>query len=314
MSNCFSKLFTLKRVVDAKTLSGSSMAMDVMPYLYQFLYSGAFSKTGILKNSKGEITSYIEGFLKIVSWFKKNNIKLVVCMDGEHHTLLKSDTIKKRIDQRTKSRAPLDLLVAAGLELSEQQKQSYEKSLLYIGLKEKRKIVDLCGLLGLEYYFEDFIQGQKACIQLQKEKVVDYSITKDYDAFMYGGSFFSTIDFKNNTLIYHDYHENIASVCPLLTITDLRLCALCSGCDYTPGIARIGPKIALKRLLTDKQGLAQEAFLKIHHYQKIIEYIERPLCMNFLFKKKVNPLGLTQFLKNQNFRDSSIARILTEVL
>lgn len=305
MSCSFSKLIT-KKETSLDCLKNKIVAIDIAPWLYKYLYMG---KHDVLKSNNGVITSHITGFLNILKKFKQRDIKLIICLDGPTTNNLKNKTVKKRIDNRKKKNEELEKIALTGLVLDEKQVKQKIASQYHIGLEQKEKIVQCCNYLGVPYYYQPGVQGELACTYLKKIGVADQCMTLDKDAFLYGTSFFANFDLVKNTVEYYDYEENLSNL-GLSSIQYLYAC-LASGCDYTAGIPKIGPKTAHKLMIQDPENFMNRIRVEITNSKQLIEYIKMEPGDQYLVKTEIDITGFINFLKELDFNPQYVLNLVS---
>ena len=256
-----------------------------------------------LTNEKGVLTGHLIGFLYFLKNLKKHNITPVICLDGCTPDIKKAE-VQKRVIQREKAFDKFQLLEKHGLHLNTKQKESKLNSTLYIGAPEKETIVKCCELLGLTHYSAPYVEGEKACAVLKSLGIVDECLTTDRDAIMYGVSFYSKIDFKNKLVTHYDYEENMSNL-GITEHTQLMRAIICSGCDYTPGIFRVGPKKVLT-LLSEPLKLDALIQKEIPNYNQILTELNSPLPLTGLCTTAPDPCGFVEFLRELRFSEPNI--------
>ena len=283
-------------------LEGKTISIDIAPWLYKYLYVYNNSKEN-LKNSKGVITGHLLGFLYFLKNLKKHKIIPVICLDGSPPDI-KKQLIEKRINQRKKAMERYDILQKHGLELTSKQKISKLNSSLYIGSKEKKLIEICCKYLGISYYFSPFVEGEKACSKLKIKGYVDECLTPDRDAIIYGVSFYSKIDFKNQKIMFYDYNLNCSKL-GIKTHEQLIQAIICSGSDYSKGLYGIGPKKILS-LLSDSIKLNSLIVEHIPNYMEIYDVLCSQIPLSGLHKESPNPIQFIEFLRELEFKEQNI--------
>jgi 5'-3' exonuclease len=283
-------------------LQNKTIAIDISPWLYKYMFT--YNKDHVnLTNEKGVLTGHLVGFLYFLKNLKKHNITPVICLDGCTPDIKKIE-VEKRILQREKLADKFQLLEKHGLNLSAKQKDSKLNATLYIGAPEKETILKCCEYLGIAHYSAPYVEGEKACAGLKSLGVVDECLTTDRDAIMYGVSFYSKIDFKNKLVTHYDYAENMSKL-GLTEHDQLMRAIICSGCDYTPGIFKVGPKKILA-LLSDPLKLDLLIQKEIPNFTQILTELSSPLPLSGLYTTTPDPCGFVGFLRELKFSEPNI--------
>jgi len=285
-------------------LYNKSVAIDILPYLYKYLYTLAPNKKDILKNSKGVATAHLKGFLDFLVKVKKEKIKLVVCMDY-HINPLKQAEIERRKSSRKSKLDQLKLLEESKVILSEKQKKQKINVINYIGIEEKFLIKHCCTLLGISVYEAHQVEGEKAVAALKNKGLVDFCMSLDRDVIMYGTSFISEINFIDRTFIYYDLEKTLEKLA--LNLDELCCAAICVGTDYSKGLYKVGPK-KIQSLLKEPDILQKRIAEEILNYAQIWDYLKAPLVSYAIIKKKPNTHDFINFLSQQGFTENSIEK------
>jgi flap endonuclease-1 len=132
--------------------------------------------------------------------------------------------------------------------------EKIQKNTLYVNKIHTKEVIELLKSIGVPF-FESFGEAEESCVFLQKNNFADYILTEDTDSLTFGGNniLFSSIGgfmLCNLNKILNDFQ---------LTHSEfIDLCILC-GCDYTPGIPKLGPISAFKII---KEFKSIESFLE----------------------------------------------------
>ena len=257
----------LNETVTLDQLKGTIVAIDIMPWLYKYLYVGG---SQALSSLDGKVTSHVMGFLYLLKMLKIHEISPIICIDGSIHEL-KLNQVKRRISARKKVLDKYELLESAGLQLSLKDQLKKRNAFHYIKESDKDTIVCCCKFIGLPYFYVNGIEGEKACVELKKKGLADACMTLDRDAILYGSDFYGALDFKKNNVVKYKYKETLDSL--MIETHELFVKAvICSGCDYTPGLKNVGPKKILKLIHQDLDKLIAN---QIPNYEEIKRFIEK---------------------------------------
>lgn len=285
-------------------LRGKTLAIDIMPILYKYLYS--YTKdNGLMRASNGNLTGHLLGTLLYLKNLRKIGINPVICLD--HNTPnLKKDTVQSRIQAKKRGLEKLDFLLNNGIELNSKQKKSYQNYTHGIGPEQKSNFIQLIRYLGFPYYLSDEIEAEKACVYLKKIGLVDQVLSDDRDVLLYGHSFLSKLDPKKGTCKYYDLNQVLDRF--NLNFNDLRLCCIATGTDYHKGIPLLGPKTVFKKFHQNKDEFRDFVKKNISNYEKIIQYLTEQISFSSysLIKEEPDPVAFVTKLKQLNFNEKTI--------
>jgi len=108
-------------------------------------------------------------------------------------------------------------------------------------------IKELLTYLGVPWH-EAPGEAEAECVQLEKAHVVDAVVTKDGDAFVFGGSRvlfpLGSVSGRRQAILYQFQDLNIGD--RPLTLEDLMLCTMLCGSDYHSGISNCGGDLAIQ--------------------------------------------------------------------
>lgn len=288
---------------------GSKVAIDCSILLYKFKYA-----------SKAE-NSHLVGIANRVKFYLMNEILPVFIFDGVPPES-KKITLEKRKAAKHKLYVRLDTLREQIPETPEEKKKiddEINKILSQLIIVKKQDIDECKEFLeksGLPYFTapED---AEKYCAFLQKEKIVDYTITDDTDAMTFGCEKIlrtgitreiTEIDFSK---ILQDFGMNYE--------TFVQYCVL-SGCDYCETIPQIGPVTAfnvIKKHLTIQKYLETlDKKFDNFAYETAVDIFSKcdyPLpceSRNEVKIKKIDKKILLDFLNRYNFKENVIVKYL----
>lgn len=279
----------------------SIVAIDCSILLYKFRYA-----------SKVE-NAHLIGIVNRVKFYMMNDILPVFIFDGIPPDAKRS-TIEKRQDAKYKLYLKLDVLKETVPE-NESHKKIIEEEIEKISnqlIIVKKKHVDECKELleksGIPYFTapED---AEKYCAFLQKNNLVDYTITDDTDAMTFGCSKILKTNINKEIVeinldkLLQDFkmtHDNFIDYCIL------------SGCDYSDTINQIGPVTAYNIII--KHG-SIENYLSVNpdKNKETFNYIEAREIFKFfkydlpefkIKKKTIDKEILLDFLNIHNFKEN----------
>jgi flap endonuclease-1 len=309
MSNNLSKLLRCKYLA-LDVLTNKKIAIDVMPLLYKYLYIGASTRLGLLKNQKGIITSYLYGLLNFLLKLKARNIEPVICVDGGYPEF-KRQQVERRKEQRTNKLVKLQeaLKLSSSTQLDKNQVKQYNHAKHTIGPEQTAIVKQILSYAGITVMQIPNLEAQKTCACLLKNSLVDYAFSFDKDLFLYGISFISHIDFTTNKMIYYDWNDNLQAL-SLPSHEDVLLVGIASGTDYHKGLFKIGPIKALKEVKLQKSNLIQRLTNQIPFLEDLVNYLSTQDSSPQLHKQIIRPLKnrdkFIKMLKELDFVNLSI--------
>jgi flap endonuclease-1 len=234
-------------------LKGKILAVDAYNILYQFLSSLRMPDGTPLKDSKGNITSHLNGlFLRSIKLMKLG-IKLIFVFDGKHPDL-KANEIKKRKEAKEIAYSKLQNAI------SEKDTDAMRKYSLQTTSLTKDMVIEakeLLSYLGIPI-IDAPSEGEAQAAYIVKKGHADYVVSQDADALLFGA--FDVIrnltisqkKKKISTLSYDAIKPqkfNLSDNLNKLGIDQNQfiILSILVGTDFNPGgIKGIGPVKALK--------------------------------------------------------------------
>jgi flap endonuclease-1 len=236
---------TAFREIKINELSGNTIAIDssILLYKFRYLYQD----------------NYLYGFNKLIDDYQFYNIKLIFVFEGKTPDA-KKKTIAKRVEIRNKQTEKIKRILSESMEreeyiddselmeypeLPETIKEKIEKlrkNIIIVNSEHSNEVIKLLLRRGIEY-FRAPGEAEEYCAFLSNNSIVDYVLTEDTDSLTFGAK---KVLFNNKGVNY--------LLCELdIVLKELNLsqnefidfCILC-GCDYLPGIPKIGPVNSLK--------------------------------------------------------------------
>jgi len=299
-----------KHEIQLSDLAGRVVAIDAFNTLYQFLSIIRQRDGTPLKNSRGEVTSHLSGFLYRTTNLVEAGIKPIFVFDGKPPDF-KARTLKERSKTRDKAMHRWKEAVAAGEE-EEAFIHAQASSHLKEGMVEDAKT--LLGFMGIPVV-QAPSEGEAQAAHMALVGDADFAASQDYDSLLFGAPRVvrnlavtgkRKLPRKN---IYIDVNPEIIELEDGLSangITREQLIdiALLVGTDYNPGIKRVGPKTAMKLI---KQHGGIEAVLVekgegIENLQVIKDFFLYPDVISDyeISWKSPNESEITDFLCNRH--------------
>jgi len=291
-----------------KKYSGSVVAIDCSILLYKFKYA-----------SKDE-NSHLVGIANRVKFYLTNGILPVFVFDGMPIEA-KKKTIEKRNVNKEKLYVRLEELRSKIAEIEEEKteikqeiKQEIEKvSSQIITIKKHHisEVKELLTLSGIPYCTAPD-DAEKFCAFLERNGIVDYTVTDDTDALTFGckrilKTSISKIIEINTDIVLEKFGMDMNMF--------IDFCIL-SGCDYTDTINQIGPVTSFN--LIKKYNNIEEVIKKIDSNVENFDYnTARKIFTEFDYTlperftiKKVEKINLIKFLEENNFKENIIFKFL----
>ncbi len=247
------KDLVIKKDIELKELAGKKIAIDTYNILYQFLASIRSADGTLLTDSKGNITSHLQGLFSRTTKLMQYNIQLIFVFDGkppqlkmeerERRRSLKEEALEKyEIAKDRKDITAMKKYASRTMRLTQEM------------IAEAKELVSALGFPIVQAPSEG--EAQVACIVKQGD--ADYGSSQDYDALLYGipklvrnlsivgkrkrGSSLAYDVIKPQLIKTHDVLNHLGLDCEQLIVL-----AILVGTDYNKsGIKGIGPMRALK--------------------------------------------------------------------
>jgi flap endonuclease-1 len=236
-------------------LKGKTVAIDGMNMLYQILYNPFQMQQKLpdifYRDRTQRVITHLYGWIQKVTKLYAAKIFPVIVFDG------KPDELKH---QGQVDRARNFLHLQGLYEKALKQNQTNNAKLIALNkqymftqcLHESKILLEAMGIPVIMAPSE----AEAQCVAIQKQGLVDYIVTKDYDGLLFGASriirqlTFQTrkkIGRKWQTFTPHLEHISLRQTLQTLRINRAQLIdlAILIGCDYFKGIPNIGPKTGL---------------------------------------------------------------------
>ena len=244
-------------------LKGTKVAIDGMNMLYQILFNPAqamFNPQQFYTDRTQQVITHLYGWLQKIHHFFKARIFPVIVFDGKPDPLkrlLTKDYLVDYIQSKQNYQAALD-------QHDRDAARQFALSYSYLFpkcIEESKMVISACGIPVIMAPSE----AEAQCAFLQKEGYVDYMVSQDYDALLFGATrILRRLTFQTR----EQHHGHWRTITPtievinsLANLSELHLTreelidlSILLGNDYFPGIQQIGPQRALEIL---------------HHYHSI---------------------------------------------
>jgi flap endonuclease-1 len=168
-------------VIQFKDLHGKVLAIDAYNMLYQFLIVLRGPDGGPLMNSKGQITSHLQGLLSRNIQFLKLGIKPIYVFDGKASPLKKEERERRK---NLKAIAEKEYLIAKERNDFElMRKHASRMAVVSDDILESSK--KLLTLLGIPYV-QAVSDGEAQAAYMVERGDADFVVSEDTDALLFG--------------------------------------------------------------------------------------------------------------------------------
>ena len=253
---------TIRHPTSLAALRGRSVAIDGNLELYQFLSIMRTRDGRPLSDSKGRITSHLNGLaFRTTRLLADYDIRPVFVFDGSPPDLKRKE-IQKRREAREKSQREYQAAVAAGETATAWSKAVMTSRLTRSMVEEAKTLLTLIGIPWIQAPSE----GEAQASYLSREGQTWATGSKDYDSLLFGAprlirflavasTEFLPTRGRSRTVPPEllDLDENLRALG--LTREELIDAAILIGTDFNPGVPGVGPKTAV-RLLREYHTLA----------------------------------------------------------
>lgn len=241
--------------ISFEQLKGKVLAIDAYNILYQFLSSLRMPDGTPLKDSKGNITSHLNGLFLRSMKLMKLGIKLIFVFDGKHPEL-KANEIKRRKEAKEIAYSKLQDAISEK-DTDAMRKYSMQTTSLTKEMVNEAK--ELLTYLGIPYV-DALSEGEAQAAYMVKKGDADYVVSQDTDALLFGAYdvirnlTVSQKKKKLSTLSYDTIKPqkfNLSHNLNKLGLDQdkLIILSILVGTDFNPGgIKGIGPVKALKAI------------------------------------------------------------------
>ena len=241
-----------RKEIDFGYLKNKSVAIDAFNALYQFLSSIRGQDGSHLMDSKGKVTSHLQGLFSRNLNLMTKGIKLVYVFDGEAPKL----KFREQLERRERKIVAEQKYKEAVSEEDLDEMYKYSKQFTRLDsdmIEESKRLISALGIPVVQAPSEAEGQASFMC----KNKVVDFAASQDYDALLFGApklvrnltlSQKRKISGGRTVFTFLEFIE-LNEVLKELKLTHEQLIVLgiLTGTDFDPGgVKGYGPKKALK--------------------------------------------------------------------
>lgn len=279
------------------------IAFDASLLMYQYLI--AIRSDGVQLSSNDSSTSHVNGFFYKIINLVEAGIRPIFVFDGKALEI-KSKEILKRNERRADAEKKY---LAAELIGDKAQMEKFDKRKLKITTKHCDEVKKLMNLMGVPFVDSEN-EAEALCVQLCKEKIVDYVCTEDMDALCFGSPILLRNPKKD---VFYEYHlEEILKKIDMEFKEFVDFCILL-GCDYAGTLPGIGPMRSenlirkhhsIENILSElgienyEYKHARDAFFTLHS-----EHDVKSIAINW---NTYDREGVIQFLTSLNFDKNRI--------
>ena len=273
-------LFESKKIKMVE-LSGKGIAIDAFNWIFQFLTTIRMADGSYLTDSKGRVTTHLNGlFYRSVSLLE-NRIKPVFVFDGKAPKF-KKETLLER--EKTKEEAMEKMEHAATPE----EKAMYMRRIARIDdyiIDSSKELLDYLGIP----YVQAPAEGEAQAAVLSQQGKVFAAASQDYDTLLFGAKrVIRNLNITNKKKVSGkgitkgifpeviDASYNLSKLG--LSREQLIILSLFVGTDYNKGVDGIGPKKALK-LVKEKERTElfnTYDFRAVYNINEIYDYFISP--------------------------------------
>ncbi len=245
----------VRHATSLAALSGRTVAVDGNLELYQFLSIMRMRDGRPLMDSRGRVTSHLNGLMfRTTRLLADFGIRPVFVFDGPPPELKRMEIAKRR-DVREKARVAYEAAVAAGDFETAWSKAVTSTRLTRVMVEEAQ---DLLGFLGIPWV-QAPSEGEAQAAFLARRGDVWAAASKDYDSLLFGAprlvrflavgsSEFLPSQGRSRAVPPEviDLEENLRALG--LRLEQLIDAAILVGTDFNPGVRGFGPKTAVRRI------------------------------------------------------------------
>ena len=289
---------------DIKEYSGSIFGIDCSILLYKFRYA-----------SKAE-NAHLVGIVNRIKYYLSNGILPVFVFDGDPPDA-KRNTIQKRQDNKEKLYVRIEELRELENKAEKiEDKKVFSDEIIKISsqiIRIKKSHITECKELleksGIPYCTAP-ADAEKYCAFLQKNGLIDYTVTDDTDALTFGCE--KIIKTSINKIVEIDTNKVLQNF-EMTTEMFIDFCIL-SGCDYSDTISSVGPVTSFNMIkqhksidnYIDSLTVKPEGF-DFEIARKIFKDFDYIIPEKFVINT-INKKNLLIFLENNNFKENIITK------
>ena len=311
--------------IEITQLKGKILAVDGFNALYMFLTTIRGPDGSPLMDSKGNITSHIQGLLSRFLNYMQQGLKFVFVFDGEAPEL-KSEETKRRKELKEEARK---LYEKAKDTQNIENMKKYAARTVFLTPKMVEETKELLNHLGIPYV-QAPSEGEAQAAYLVNKGDAYAVVSQDVDSLLNGAERVvknlsitgrrklpGNLGYKNITPELIDLNKNLNEL--ELDIDELIKLAILIGTDYNyGGIKGIGPKKGYKLIKNKGDDSFKEAKWNKHFeidWQEIYDTIKHmPINTDYVLEwKQANIEQIKIFLEKRDFSEVRIDNILKKI-
>ncbi|KAA6385943.1 MAG: putative Flap endonuclease 1-A [Streblomastix strix] len=219
------------------------IAIDASMALYQFLISIRQDGNDFLTNSKGEITSHLQGTFSRTIKLMEYGIKPLYVFDGKPPEF-KGETLTHRKEIRAEAKVKAEEAHEQG---DEDAANKFNRRTTTVSKEQNEDVKRLLTLMGVPFVTAES-EAEAQCAWLCRNGAVWAVASEDMDTLTFGAPLMLRNLTSSEAKKLPVREINLKAVLEGLELNMdqfIDLCILC-GCDYTTNIKKIGEKSALK--------------------------------------------------------------------
>jgi flap endonuclease-1 len=289
-----------KKTITMDELSGRTLAIDALNYLYAFLSVVRQPDGTPLMDRKMRVTSHLSGvFYRTVNLLESNTQPIFI-FDGEA-PVLKKETIRARSATREKAKEKWEEALTLGDLTAARKYAQLSSSLSNEMIQESKTLMDCLGVPWVQAPSE----GEAQAAFMTKKGDAWSTGSQDYDSILFSSPLLvrnivisgrRKLPGKNVYVKIEPELVDAAQSLAELGVTREQLIevSILLGTDYNPGIKGVGPKTALK--LVKEYGSADRAIKEKGVFTEVPTDDVRDLFLNpkVTEKYEVKPKSLNR--------------------
>ena len=216
----------IKQTRNLNYYKGSTIGIDTSILLYKYIH--------ISNKNNSQENTFIVNFINKIVLFFNHGIMPIFCFDGIPPEE-KQHVLNKRYEQKEKLKKKIELHILNG---NIEEAEKIKNQLIYVSKDQKAKLIELFNIIKIPYIIAEG-EAEELCAYLQKNKIINYTLTEDSDSLVFGCS--NILKTTKDKYTYVEY--NLNDILFHLKISYFQFIDLCIllGCDYCPSIHRLGP-------------------------------------------------------------------------
>ena len=263
--------------IDRKIIKNKVLAVDALNIIYQFLTTLKMRDGTPLKDSKGNITSHLNGLFLRTTKLMKDGAKLIFVFDGVSPELKQKEKERRRDAKELAKAKYKEALKNDDVEAMRKYAHS-QTSLTKEMIEESKELLEALGVAIVQAPSE----GEAQAAYIVNNGDADYVVSQDADAILFGAPnvirnlTISEKKKKANSLAYETVKPimfNLTENLNTLGIDkdQLIVLAMLVGTDFNVGgIKGIGPKKAVKLIHEYKDDI--NALFKFLSWETYFDY------------------------------------------